>query len=197
MGAIYLKPLDEAMEKTGLFYARFMDDWVVLAPTRWKLRNVARIINQVLNQLKVWQHPEKTFVGRVAKGFDFLGYHLTPSGLSVANKTRQRFVSRVTRLDQQGSISEVIEGYVRRWRRWVTSGLGVWATQLRVFDDALSEPSRTGLEIARRRRRRRKRVKGRKGKGLFPHPPSSITQTAYTNRTPHHKRTGLWHRGGR
>ena len=62
--------------------------------------------------------------------------------LRVAKKTRQRFVSRVTRLDEQGSISEVIEGYVRRWRRWVTSGLDVWATQLRVFDDALSEPSR-------------------------------------------------------
>jgi len=135
MGAVYLKPLDEAMEKTGLFYARFMDDWVVLAPTRWKLRKVARIINQVLNQLKVWQHPDKTFVGRVAKGFDFLGYHLKPNGLSVANKTRQRFVSRVTRLDEQGSISEVIEGYVRRWRCWARSGLKQWATLLTLDDD--------------------------------------------------------------
>ena len=38
IGALYLKPLDERMQGTGLFYARFMDDWVVLAPTRWKLR---------------------------------------------------------------------------------------------------------------------------------------------------------------
>ncbi len=28
MGALYLKPLDDSMEKTGLFYARFMDDCV-------------------------------------------------------------------------------------------------------------------------------------------------------------------------
>ena len=34
MGALYLKRLDERMERTGLFYARFMDDWVVLAPRR-------------------------------------------------------------------------------------------------------------------------------------------------------------------
>ncbi len=34
MGALYLKPVDDAMAETGLFYARFMDDWVVLAPTR-------------------------------------------------------------------------------------------------------------------------------------------------------------------
>ena len=30
MGALYLKPLDERMARTGLSYARFMDDWVVL-----------------------------------------------------------------------------------------------------------------------------------------------------------------------
>ena len=84
-------------------------------------------------------------------------------GLRMAKKTRQRFVSRVTRLYEQGSISEVIEGYVRRWRRWVTSGLGVWATRRWVFDYAFSERSRTGLEIERRLRRRRKRVKREKG----------------------------------
>jgi len=38
MGALYLKRLDERIEAMGLIYARFMDDWVILAPTRWKLR---------------------------------------------------------------------------------------------------------------------------------------------------------------
>jgi len=33
MGALYLQPLDERMERLGVFYARFMDDWVVLALT--------------------------------------------------------------------------------------------------------------------------------------------------------------------
>ncbi len=28
-------------------------------------------------------HPDKTFIGRVEKGFDFLGYHFGPDGLSV------------------------------------------------------------------------------------------------------------------
>ncbi len=35
VGALYLKALDDRMAETGLFYARFMDDWVILAPTRW------------------------------------------------------------------------------------------------------------------------------------------------------------------
>ncbi len=58
MGALYLKPLDDRMEKTGLFYARFMDDWIVIAPTRWKLRSAVRIVNETLNLLKVGQHPD-------------------------------------------------------------------------------------------------------------------------------------------
>ncbi len=33
MGALYLKQLDDRMEETGLFYARFMDDWVVITPS--------------------------------------------------------------------------------------------------------------------------------------------------------------------
>jgi hypothetical protein len=33
MVAIYLEALDRRMEVTGLNYARFMDDWVILAPT--------------------------------------------------------------------------------------------------------------------------------------------------------------------
>ncbi|MFI5453890.1 MAG: hypothetical protein ACHRXM_00400 [Isosphaerales bacterium] len=51
-----------------------MDDWVILAPTRWKLRAAIRLVNQTLAELKVEQHPDKPFIGRVSRGFDFLGY---------------------------------------------------------------------------------------------------------------------------
>jgi len=74
MGALYLKPLDDVMANSGLFYARFMDDWIVFAPTRWKLRSAVRTVNQTLSALKLRQHPDKTFIGRAKKGFDFLGY---------------------------------------------------------------------------------------------------------------------------
>jgi len=45
MGALYLELPDERVETTGLAYARFMDDWVILAPTRWKLREAIRLVN--------------------------------------------------------------------------------------------------------------------------------------------------------
>jgi hypothetical protein len=36
------------MAATGLAYARFMDDWVIPAPTRWKLREAIRLVTQTL-----------------------------------------------------------------------------------------------------------------------------------------------------
>jgi len=45
MAALYLDLLDRRMEKTGLFYVRFMDDWVILAPTRWALRRGVAVVN--------------------------------------------------------------------------------------------------------------------------------------------------------
>jgi RNA-directed DNA polymerase len=57
MAAIYLELLDRRMEATGLTYARFMDDWVILAPTRWALRRAVVVVNETLRELRVEQHP--------------------------------------------------------------------------------------------------------------------------------------------
>jgi len=51
------------MERLGSVYVRFMDDIVVLAPTRGKLRRAFKAINQVLGALRLEKHPDKTFVG--------------------------------------------------------------------------------------------------------------------------------------
>jgi len=39
IGAFFLNGLDVAAAKLRLFYVRFMDDILILAPTRWKLRD--------------------------------------------------------------------------------------------------------------------------------------------------------------
>ena len=53
----------------------------MLAPTRWALRRAVRLVNQTLAELKVEQHPDKTFIGRVEKGFPFLGYPIATAGI--------------------------------------------------------------------------------------------------------------------
>jgi hypothetical protein len=130
MAAIYLESLDRRMEATGLTYARFMDDWVILAPSRWSLRRAIRMVNETLRELRVEQHPDKTFIGRIERGFTFLGYWITQKGVTgVAPSAWQGFQERVARLYEQDAPPEQarrrIEQYVRRWKRWVLSGVAV------------------------------------------------------------------------
>ena len=123
MGALYLKPLDDAVCATGLFCARFMDDWVIIAPNRWKLRMAVRMVNQILDRLKVEKHPDKTFIGRAEKGFDFLGYHLKPESLAPSCETVKKYAERIDRLYEQGASYNRIRQYVRRWFDWLKAGV--------------------------------------------------------------------------
>jgi len=126
IGAYFLFDLDRAFEGAGLFYVRFMDDIVVLAPTRWKLRAAVRQVHQTLSALGLAAHPDKTFIGRVERGFDFLGYHITPQGLSVAPATWAKFCDRAYQLYEQergkpGGFPR-LGAYVRHWSQWAGGG---------------------------------------------------------------------------
>ena len=127
IGAFFLNAVDDALEETGLFYVRFMDDILVLAPSRWKLRRAVRMVNQVLGALALEKHPDKTFIGRIERSFDFLGYNFSPAGLTVARKTIANFIEKASRLYEQErrTVSAVspLEMYVRRWVGWARSGL--------------------------------------------------------------------------
>lgn len=99
-----------------------MDDWVVMAPTRWKLRGAVRTVRRVLEQLNVELHPDKTFIGRAEKGFDFLGYHFSPGSVTVSRPAVQRFIDRVARLYEQGADPVRVGQYAARWIRWARAG---------------------------------------------------------------------------
>jgi len=85
--------------------SRFVDEWVILAPTRWSLRRAVRLVNETLAELKVEQHPDKTFIGREA-------VVASPPPLG-------SFQERVGRLYEQGASVVRIGQYVRRWKQWV------------------------------------------------------------------------------
>jgi hypothetical protein len=52
------------------------------------------VLNETLHELRLEKHPDKTAIGRIEKGFDFLGFHFSPEGLSVAKKTIEKFLVR-------------------------------------------------------------------------------------------------------
>jgi RNA-directed DNA polymerase len=132
IAAYYLTSLDKQMEgDTRYFYRRFMDDVIVLAKTRWHLRKAVKTVNQHFNQLKMAQAPDKTFMGKISKGFDFLGYHFDGKQLTVAAKTVEKHVLHYRQLYEQLSIKKATSDemalalgqYVKRWQQWAAAGL--------------------------------------------------------------------------
>ena len=149
MGALFLKPLDDAFSKSGLFYRRYMDDWVILAKTRWQLKRVIKKMNEILEQLKLTKHPDKTEMGKIDKGFDFLGYRLFREGLRAAKKTLANAVSKATRLYEQGASQECIGEYWIRFWRWLQAGISYDICPLAQPYETIDDANRLSLQNLR------------------------------------------------
>ena len=131
LGALYLSSLDNHFANKDVYYIRYMDDILILSKTRWQNRKVVRQLNQILNELKVEKHPDKTFIGKVEKGFDFLGYHFSKESLKIARITWQKHALHIIQLYEQlrqkkatsNEMASTLGLYVLRWRRWAVAGL--------------------------------------------------------------------------
>ena len=126
MGGLYLTPLDQQMAKdTRMVYVRYMDDFVILATTRWHLRKAIAQIFNITTGLKLRLHRKtKCFIGRTDNGFDFLGYTIHPQRkLKPSPVSLQRLVARARRLYEQGGSKDRLWEYVTRWHRWLHGGL--------------------------------------------------------------------------
>ncbi len=120
MAALYLKPLDDAFKNHG-FYVRFMDDWVIMVRIKEQLRKVVRITHQVLKQLKCAMHPDKTFIGPIKRGFNFLGIDFNDKGASLSQNTIHRHQQQIDQRYAQGVSLSRIGTYCKRWLSWALS----------------------------------------------------------------------------
>ncbi len=59
------------------------------------------MLYETFNALGLEKHPDKTFIGRVACGFDFLGYPLAPGRLTRSRARVQRLLERAHQLYQE------------------------------------------------------------------------------------------------
>jgi RNA-directed DNA polymerase len=105
------------------------------------------MVNETLRELRVEQHPDKTCIGRIERGFAFLGYWITKRGVTgVEPSAWQAFQGRVARLYEQnapqGEILRRVKLYVRRWMRWLLGGVRVV-----VVGDAFRWPAAGGVHL--------------------------------------------------
>ena len=97
LGAIVLLPLDQAMSKIkNVSYTRYMDDWAVFTKHKSALRKVVKTTHRIVNDLKLRLHPSKTFIGKISRGFNFLGYYMDDKTILPSKETVRRFQERAT-----------------------------------------------------------------------------------------------------
>ena len=127
ISSFYLYELDKEMEGEPIFYRRYMDDIIVLSPTRWKFRKAIKTVNQHFGHLKLKQHPDKTTIGRIKNGFYFLDYQFGQEKITVSKRTLQNHIRRITQLYEQKkhlpNWKMLLDDYRQHWGTWVYSGI--------------------------------------------------------------------------
>ncbi len=114
-------------QQPALRYVRYMNDIVIFTRTRWHLRRAVRTLNAFFASGGYRQHPDKTFIGKTDKGFDWMGIQFNGSGITgVAPRALTSHRERCRRLYEQAwrygkkkTRARVAE-YVKRWTIWRT-----------------------------------------------------------------------------
>ena len=127
--AIYLLPLDKFARKHHLDYVRYMAD-VFFFKKRHQLKKIMKKIYACLTALKLTLAAPKIWIGRVGKGFDYLGYQISPNGVAIATHSLDRLQQRFYRLLEQNTSELCWVKYVKNWIRWVTTGESLMVTPL-------------------------------------------------------------------
>ncbi|MCU7836543.1 MAG: reverse transcriptase/maturase family protein [gamma proteobacterium symbiont of Taylorina sp.] len=122
LGAFYLYELDQALEQEDCYYIRYMDDILILTKTRWKNRRAIAKFNAIISALGLKQHPDKTSMGKISKGFDFLGLQFVAGTVLPCKKALQRFSDKLNRLYEQepdaSKRNNRLGQYIKRWKGW-------------------------------------------------------------------------------
>ncbi|HHQ8364273.1 TPA: reverse transcriptase domain-containing protein [Salmonella enterica subsp. diarizonae] len=125
---------DDSGHQEEIYYARYMDDFMVLTKTRWHLRRSIRRLNDYLDTGGFSVHPDKTYIGRLRHGFDWLGVSFDETGSTgLSERAIKQHRERCLRLYEQacrrgltGSVArEHVQAYRTRWKRWGRSMLAV------------------------------------------------------------------------
>ncbi|HFD2064202.1 TPA: reverse transcriptase domain-containing protein [Serratia marcescens] len=103
LAAFHLYELDSQFAKNPrVRYARYMDDFLILAPTRWTLRRAVRDLKRFLNTFGFTLHPDKTQLGKTDRGFDWMGLWFTQRGIqSIAPRAVSKHRLQCRRLYEQ------------------------------------------------------------------------------------------------
>lgn len=95
---IYMNEFDQFMkhELKIKYYARYTDDFVIVANKKQELKDTTPHIQNFLNEnLKLTIHPDKVFIRKFTQGIDFLGQTIFPHYRLIRSKTKKRILRKL------------------------------------------------------------------------------------------------------
>ena len=96
---IVLNQLDWALDSAGFRFARYADDFVVVARSLSDAQEALTVVTHVIeNVLGLKLSPEKTHFSTWGKGYEFLGFFLSSRSRRMRDKSQQKFMDKVREL---------------------------------------------------------------------------------------------------
>ncbi|MFV8762038.1 reverse transcriptase domain-containing protein [Yersinia enterocolitica] len=127
IGASLLHHVDSYFaSREEIFYVRYMDDFLLFTRTRWSLRRMVKQLATFFDLGGFSIHPDKTQVGKIEHGFDWLGLWFGATGPTIAPRALENHRDRRVRLYEQArrkrlSATEtdvLVQAYEARWNTW-------------------------------------------------------------------------------
>lgn len=135
---IVLNRLDHELEAKGLKFVRYADDFVILCKTRQQAEEALASAKAILEgKMQLELSSEKTKIAHIRDGFDFLGFHFTPMGITIREKSKEKFKDAVRKLTirSRNLDAEVILKLNRVIRGTVNYFATPFTTTIRQFED--------------------------------------------------------------
>ncbi|ENB9205671.1 TPA: transposase [Serratia marcescens] len=115
----------------GVWYARYMDDFLLLTHTRRQLRQCIKRLHEFFDLGGFETHPDKTQLGRIERGFDWLGVWFSAQGATIAPRAWENHRAQRARLYEQArrrglpmaETERRVRAYEARWTIWAESML--------------------------------------------------------------------------
>lgn len=147
---IALNFLDWHLDKLGLHFVRYADDFVVLCRTAHQAKEAQHQVEQCLAPLGLSLSPTKTRITTFREGFTFLGFDVTSTSVKMRAKSVENFKNRIRDLTTRkhnldAKCVEKLNSVIRGVSRY----FGAWFTQCRKQFRELDEWYRTRLRSMR------------------------------------------------
>jgi retron-type reverse transcriptase len=112
---LYLNELDYFIKHKleAKYYIRYVDDFVILHGCENTLREHKNKIQEfLLNELKIELHPDKSRIGPLYSGTDFLGFRIFQKYILLRRRNIRKIKSKIKKIKNSDELMDCVEGFL-------------------------------------------------------------------------------------